>query len=117
MSKSLLFTISDVRYVRLERSGRLLLGWWRTWHPDGLPPELYVTALAGRLLIDAPGSLGLTRPGTVLPVHQADSPLPRIYLGRRLAPLLKFAEIRRPCWLHATIEPLHLVLRPAGVAR
>jgi len=112
-----LFTISEHRYLRVGRSGRLLVACWRPWFPDGLPDQVSVSAQPGQMVLAAPSLLAGARAGTAVRILQTTGPVPRLYLGARLAPLLKTAGIHPMGWVHVTIEPQRLVLRPAGVAR
>ncbi|MHB8294527.1 MAG: hypothetical protein ACYDH5_07840 [Acidimicrobiales bacterium] len=113
----MLFSVSEYRYLRLDRSGRLLVACWRPWFPDGLPDRVYASAQLGRLLLVAPSLLAASCAGTPVGIFQATGPVPRIYLGARLKPLLRVAGVQPGGWVHVTIEPQRLVLRPAGVAR
>lgn len=112
-----LFVLSEHRYLRLDRSGRLLVACWRPWFPESLPDRVFVSAQPGRLVLGAPSLLAGARAGTAVRILQATGPVPRLYLGARLRPLLRTAGIRPMSWVHVTIEPQRLVLCPAGVER
>lgn len=108
---------AETRYLRLGKSGRLLVACWRTWFPNGLPDLVYASAQPGRLVLYAPSLLGGPRAGTPVRICQPAGNVPRLYLGARLEALLDVAGIRPESWVHLTIEAQRLVLRPARVAR
>lgn len=108
---------AEARYLRLGKSGRLLVACWRTWFPNGLPDLVYASAQPGRLVLYAPSLLGGPRAGTPVRILQPAGRVPRLYLGARLTVLLEIARICSESWVHVTIEAQRLVLRPAGVPR